>query len=358
MLWPPGRMPALEGACERVEKPLPLDIQTLRKVLVLRWGAMGDLAIASAVFEDLHRALGHVELHLNTEAPWDRLFRHDPRFARIITVNIRGKERGPRGTLRWLRAVRAEHYDMVIDLQCNDHSRLLLSLLLFSGAGIPYRISTHGGFPYNIAPPALQAHDHALSYLRAPLRALGIPVGTARPVLHPGPELREKAAAVMARQGLRAGRFALLMPGSSARGLSKRWGVDRYAELAARLHAAGLDRVVLIGGGDDVEECRLIERATGDWLVNLCGRTELLEVVYFSAAARCIVANDTGTAHLASATQTPMVIICGPTDARRVKPLGENVVAIQAGAEHIGRKNDRDWVAEITPEMVMDKLGF
>ncbi|MBL8253945.1 MAG: hypothetical protein JNJ76_10115, partial [Candidatus Competibacter sp.] len=33
---------------------------------------------------------------------------------------------------------------------------------------------------------------------------------------------------------------------------------------------------------------------------------------------------------VAAATDRPMVVICGPTDPHRVKPLGDNVVALQA----------------------------
>jgi heptosyltransferase II len=46
-------------------------------------------------------------------------------------------------------------------------------------------------------------------------------------------------------------------------------------------------------------------------------------------AATCIVANDTGTAHLAADSQTPMLVICGPTNPLRVKPIGPHVMAIQ-----------------------------
>ncbi|MBK8536192.1 MAG: hypothetical protein IPL59_14315 [Candidatus Competibacteraceae bacterium] len=35
-----------------------------------------------------------------------------------------------------------------------------------------------------------------------------------------------------------------------------------------------------------------------------------------------IVANDTGTAHLAAATATPMTVLCGPTDPRRGQTTG------------------------------------
>ena len=43
----------------------------IRKILVIRWSAMGDVAIASTGFEDLRAAFPNAELHLNTLPPWD-----------------------------------------------------------------------------------------------------------------------------------------------------------------------------------------------------------------------------------------------------------------------------------------------
>jgi len=72
------------------------------------------------------------------------------------------------------------------------------------------------------------------------------------------------------------------------------------------------------------------------------------------------VANDTGTAHLASATGRPMVVICGPTDPRRVKPLGDNVDAFQAELPCINcyRKHcaHHSCMRVITPAMVEAKV--
>jgi len=50
----------------------------------------------------------------------------------------------------------------------------------------------------------------------------------------------------------------------------------------------------------------------------------------FAAPARVVVANDTGTAHVVAATGRPMLVLCGPTDPRRVKPLGAAVATMQA----------------------------
>jgi heptosyltransferase II len=304
----------------------------IRRILVMKWSALGDVALATAAIEDLHRAFPAAEIDLDTLPPWRGLFDHDPRFARVISVDLRGRGGRLKGSLEWVRAATAEPYDLVVDLQSSDHSRILLGLLVATRRAPRHRLGGHRGMPYTLAPAPLTGGPyHALARLQRTLSAGGIPAVTDRPVLHPGPEHRERAAALTRRHDLEPGAYALLFPGSQAAGFLKRWGIARFAGLARRLLEEGrAQRVVVAGGPDEVEECRSITEAVGKGAVDLCGKTRILELVPLAEGARLIVANDTGTAHVAAAAGRPMVVVCGPTDPRRVKPAGERVRALQA----------------------------
>ena len=166
--------------------------------------------------------------------------------------------------------------------------------------------------------------------LRATLQAGNIPTPTQRPVLYPQPDNIERAEALRKSHLLRNDRYAVFLPGSQAAGHLKRWGTRRYVALGLALTDGDVDRIAIVGGPDEMDECQAITDALGDRAVNLCGKTEILDIVPLCEGARVIVANDTGTAHVASATGRPMVAICGPTDPNRVKPVGDNVVTVQA----------------------------
>lgn len=338
---------------------LPADA-TVRRILIIKWSALGDVVLASALFEDIHRAFADREIHLNVLPPWDALFREDPRFHQVFASHLRDRHHPIRALRQWLSHVRRMRYDLVIDLQSNDRSRLLLALLRLGGRRIPYRVGNHLRFPYNIGPIDLPRSVHAATRMRAALQAAGIPAVTPRPVLHIPEHNRARARALQQAHGLQPGRYAVLMPGCQAAGYLKRWGMERYGALARRLHAAGLERIVLIGGADERDECRGIEQACGPWLVNLCEQTELFDLVPLCESARLIVANDTGTAHLAAVTTVPTTVLCGPTDPRRVKPLGDNVLALQADlpCRNCYRKHcsHHSCMAMLTPPLVFRHL--
>lgn len=332
----------------------------IRRILVIKWSAMGDVIIATALFEDIARAFPEREIHLDTLPPWKSLFEQDPRFQRVSAVDLRDRRQRGRRTMEWLRQVRGQHYDLVIDLQCNDRSRLLITLLWLSGHRIPHRLGNSPRFPYNIAPAELPKPVPAITLGRASLQAGGIRAITPRPVLHIPDHHRARARELMERYGLAPGRYGIFLPGCNANGHLKRWGAARYAALANRLHRDGLERIVLIGGPDEMDECQRIARGCDSWLVNLCGQTAILDIPPLCEPACLIVANDTGTAHLAAATTAPMTVLCGPTDPRRVKPLGDNVGALQADLPCVNcyRKNcsHHSCMAMLTPPLVLRHL--
>lgn len=303
---------------------------SIKRILVMRWSAMGDVAIASAAMQDIREAFPNGQLDLNTLPPWDSLFAHDPRFSRVLSVKLRGPGAGIAGIWRWLKEVAQARYDLIIDLQSNDRARLLMLLLWLSGRAPRYRVSNHRRFPYNIAPAAVAQPIHALDHMRASLAAAGIPPRATTPVLYPGKDHRRRAAELLENHGVSPGSYAVMLPGCQAAGYLKRWGALRFSALAIALRGRGIEHVLLLGAEDEAEECRSISIACGDWVINCCGQTRPLDIVPLCEQARLVVANDTGTAHVAAAAGRPMVVICGPTDPRKVKPVGPAVVALQA----------------------------
>jgi len=340
---------------------LPAD-KTIKKILIIKWSAMGDIVISTALFEDIRRAFPDAEIDLNILPPWDHLFQDDPRFNEVIVVDLRKSEKGIKGFWRWIKEVRRRNYDLIVDLQTNDRSRWMMSALRLLGGRARYRIGNHSGFPYNITRPSGTAPLHSYDIQRAALEQAGIAQAVLRPVLHISEESRQKVAETMLEYGLQPLQYAVFLPGSQAAGWLKRWGSENYAALAELLRVKGVKKTIVIGGPDEIDECERIAALVGqEWLINLCGKTRIDEIVPFAKSARLLVGNDTGTAHVASCSDRPMVIVCGPTDPNRVKPVGENVVSLQAALDCINcycKKpcDHHSCMKRITPSMVLERL--
>lgn len=305
----------------------------IKRILIIKWGGMGDVVISTAIIEDIYNAFPNAEIHLNAMPPWQSLFEADPRFSKVWTVDLRNKERGIQGSWRWLTKVIKHQYDLIIDLQTNDRSRMLLSLLKFSGKSPKYLLGNHPVFPYNVRQSSPLKNAHSFQIMRRTLAAAGIATSTTTPMLYSSQDNQKQALNLLESYGLNRQPFAIFLCGSHAAGLAKRWGVTNFVELANQIKHQGIYQVVLVGGADEAPECDAIAQALPDLAVNLCGKTSLLALPTIFQQAKLIIANDTGTAHLAAASGTPMLIICGPTNPLRVKPIGAHVLAIQPEIE-------------------------
>ena len=334
-------------------------LQAARRVLVMKWSALGDLALATAAMEDVYQALPGVRLDLDTPSRFAPLFAHDRRFHDVLGIDVRSARLG--GMARWLSRVATARYDAIIDMQSTDRSRLLIAALLALGRGPRIRIGVHRRWPYTAAPPVQPRHTHALGHLRAALVACNIPVRTEQPVLYPGPEHAARARALLEEHGLHWQRFALFMPGCQRAGWLKRWGWRRFTALAIALARHGIAKVLLVGAEDEREECDAIATACPEHVVNACGRTAILDLVPLARAAACVVANDTGTAHVAAVAARPMVVVCGPTDPRRVRPAGSQVRTLQAElwCRNCYRKecSHHSCMEVLSPQRVLDELA-
>ncbi len=334
---------------------------SIRKILVIKWSAMGDVALASAAMNDVRRTFPEAELHLSTLPPWDDMFEHDTRFARIININVRAKQKRILNNVRWLRAIGAQRYDLVVDLQTTDRSAILLGLMSLFGRGIRFRVGNKARWPYNLAPSFSPKSLHAFIRLGNTLAAAGIRATTTRPVLIPSPRQHEAAQGLKRTHSVEDGRFVVFLPGSQAEGYLKRWGARRYAELADMIHARTSCKIVLLGGPEETDECSgIVELGQEANIVNLCGQTEILELIPFCTGARFVVANDTGTAHVVASTGVPIICICGPTDPNRVKPAGESVSTLQAKLDCINcyqkHCSHHSCMKELPPERVLSHL--
>lgn len=117
--------------------------------------------------------------------------------------------------------------------------------------------------------------------------------------------------------GLAAGGYLCVHPG--ARLLSRRWPVERFADVARAVR----DRwqVVITGAPDERMLAYRLATLVGEPVVDLCGRTTLGSLAALIAHARLLLCNDTGTSHIAAALDTPSVVVSCGSDSARWAPL-------------------------------------
>ena len=119
-----------------------------------------------------------------------------------------------------------------------------------------------------------------------------------------------------------------MLPGA-ARGTSKQWPAERYADTAAALVARTGGSVVVLGTAGERAVCQQVAAAAAPNGLNLAGATTLPELAAALALSAAVLCNDSGGMHLAAAVGTPLVALFGITDPARTGPLGERIRLLQ-----------------------------
>lgn len=108
---------------------------------------------------------------------------------------------------------------------------------------------------------------------------------------------------------------------TTARGELKRWPVERYGKLAARMLARGYEPVIVIGPGENLIAEDLCA-AAGHQLPVVGGTRDVAGLAAVVAGIRALIGNDSGPLQAAIRFGTPVVAIFGPTEPDRTGPIG------------------------------------
>jgi len=141
----------------------------------------------------------------------------------------------------------------------------------------------------------------------------------------------------------RVRKYVGLFPGA-ARGASKRWPEEHFADTGRRLARAG-HNLLILGSSRETALCQRITDAAGCNTTNLAGRTSLAELAAVLSLCAAVVSNDSGGMHLAAAAGARVVAIFGATDPSKTGPLGTGHKVVSADAKSPSRDIARECTA-------------
>jgi ADP-heptose:LPS heptosyltransferase len=287
------------------------------RILVIKLGALGDFLMALGPMQAIRRHHPDAELVLLTRAAYRALGEATGLFAEIWVDPA--PRWSPVAWWRWRSRLRSAGFTRVYDLQTSDRSAGYFRL--FPGDRRPEWSGKVAGASHRHDYP--EDHRlHSIDRQRAQLAIAGI-------ADVPLPDL-SFLDGDLSGFGLPE-RFALLIPGSSPERPVKRWPVERYAELAARLAAQGAAPVV-VGGEAEAATGRAIgERVPA--AIDLTGRTGLGQLAALARRAIVAVGNDTGPTHLVALAGCPTVaLFSAASDPAKTAPRGARVRELYASS--------------------------
>ncbi len=262
---------------------------------------------------------------------------------------------------RYVRRLRRERYDVVLDFQGNlksgFHSLLVRGARTIGFARGHCKEAAHIFYGEKVVPPAHAVHrvEKAFSLAFGSVEKAEIP----RPDLQiPDEILHSAGASIQELLASDKGPLVVMHPGTSVFGAFKRWPADRFGLLARRLHQAAGARTLITWGPGEKE---LAERATGssDGTALVAPATRsILDLAGLISHGTLFVAADSGPLHMANLLGLPCVALFGPKDPAVYKPYFEPIKVVctnpHCGPCSVRRCDDPICMTEMSVDQVFE----
>jgi lipopolysaccharide heptosyltransferase II len=301
-----------------------LDRGSIRKILVIKLRAIGDVLLSTVVLNNLRKAFPSAAIDFLTEPPARDVVDGHPAVNRTIVYDL--SRQGPVG---YLTQIRRERYDLVFDLFGNPRTALLTRA---SGARHRVGYAFRGRqYAYNVVVRGRGDTVHNTQFNLDALEAVGIPVVDRSLAFPLRPEDLDYVQEFVRNAGLFTNPIVAL--NTSGGWYTKRWPLERFAELADRIAAElGASIVLTWGPGQKEDAKRVGSLMTRPAFVP--PPTTLRQLAALLQRCAFMVTNDSGPMHIAAAVGTPVLGIYGPTNPLLQGPYGQgHLVVRQEGLE-------------------------
>ncbi|RMH37844.1 MAG: putative lipopolysaccharide heptosyltransferase III [Nitrospirae bacterium] len=298
----------------------------MQNILVIKLRYIGDVVLSTPLIRALRERYPHARITALVNPGTDEVLRHNPHVNDILLV----PRAGWRDQLAFLRFLRAQRFDCVIDLTDGDRAAFLSAI-----TGAPIRIGYNHerrwrGTLYSRCVKASYGSTHMVEYHGQALAELGIVPDLQNPQIFFTEAHQHAAERLMQETGLHDHKFVIFHP--AARYWFKAWPVERFAQLSDRLYDRGYP-VVVVGAAQDEPKARALKTHTTRPIVSLVGRTRLLDLAALLQRCALFIGNDAGPMHVAAAAGCPVVALFGPTDPRVWGPRGRHTTVVYKGVD-------------------------
>lgn len=304
----------------------------MARILVVGPSWVGDMVMAQSLFKLLKQ--GRPSCTIDVLAPaWSHpILERMPEVSKALELPLGHGELGLKTRWQLGKSLAQSGYTQAIVLP-----RSWKSALVPFAAGIPQRTGYLGEQRYFLLNDRRSLNKQVLNQTVKRFAALGLPKGQQATWLHerelPQPLLRVDVLnqqRLLAGLGLNTSRPVVAMMPGAEYGPAKQWPLDSFRTLATQLAQRGY-QVWVLGSTKDQPAGQYIAQGQAGGVMNLCGRTQLVDTVDLLACAQHAVTNDSGLMHVAAAVGTRVHAIYGSSSPEFTPPLTENKVVHYLG---------------------------
>lgn len=274
------------------------------KFLIIRFSSIGDIIQCMGIIGGLRKKFPEAEIHWIARKDMSSFLAMDKRINKIWAFD---KTQGLRGLLQMARDLQKEHYDYIYDAHSNIRSNILKLKLKPPFCRRPFlavrsKERTKRFLLFKLGINRFDWPFRGMESYRQPLKEWGI-----RDFPDDYADWHFPEDFALRLNPLIDSHTITIVP--SANWEMKRWPVDHWRELITIL--PDYHFIILAGPADTF--CKQIREVAPERVINLAGKTSLLESCYLVRRSNIVVSADTGFLHAADLFRIPALALMGPT---------------------------------------------
>ena len=292
---------------------------------------VGDMVMAQALYKALSAHSNSADIHVVAPA-WSRpLLKRMPEITQVHALDISHGELGLKKRFQLARRLRSESFARAMILP-----RSYKSALIPVFAGIPERIGELGESRYGLINHILESNKNKqIPTVCNYLKYAHVNADIAQVKSDYAPTLlvdTENQTKLLEQYQISLSQPLVACMVGAEYGPSKQWPVEHFADLINMLQDQGLS-ICILGSQKDADTGLAIEKLCRHEVINLCGKTSLLDVIDVLASCSVAVSNDSGLMHIAAAVDVPVISMYGATTPSYTPPLHKKAKAFYVKLE-------------------------
>ncbi|MFA5285247.1 MAG: glycosyltransferase family 9 protein [Smithellaceae bacterium] len=326
---------------------------SVRKVLLIQLGDIGDVVWTTPSIRAVKNSLPGSKVSVMVKDGFGGLLEVDPSIESIFEVkSYHGNLfHQATGQLSFIRELRAQHFDLVVDLRLGDRGAFMsfasgapIRVTFYQSWGLPrwrWFFFTHGVVPG----PSVYTRGATDQSLRI-LREIGIDTKDIIPKLWVSDTVKKRVQEILTGEKMdRYNRWITINPYS--RWTYKEWSDPKWIDIIQWLWKEFAMPTIVIGSPDENSKVEALIRQCTTPAFNFAGKTTLAELAGLLKLSHLHIGVDSAGPHIAAATGTPTVTIYGPSSWQDWAPVGEQhrvvlpdmdcVPCKKKGCNHSGR---------------------
>jgi len=282
----------------------PVDFSSSTQILLIRPGGIGDAVLLIPAIQALREKYPHCRIDILAEKRNSQIFSLCQTIRRVYRYD----------NVSEFLTVFKVRYDLVIDTEQWHRLSAIIARLIRSPNKIGFETNERTKM-FTTAVPYSHATYEASSFfnllkpldivsspsLAAPFVNIPVSVKRSAPLLGPG-----------------RGKYIVLFPGASIP--ERRWSTECFSTLAARFVEKKFG-IVVVGGDEDRASGEMIVKSVPK-VINLAGKTSLLETASLLKDATLLVSGDSGVLHIGVGLGIQTVSLFGPGITAKWAPQG------------------------------------